>query len=63
MTQQDETLNTEPSIPDGAPTQLNDSPGTTDNLNRQKRSVDNESAADRKRGSGGLDSLGGGRLP
>ena len=62
MTQQDEHLNTEPSMTDGALTPLNDSTSTTNNPNRQKRSVDTDSAADKKRGSGGLDSLGGGRL-
>ncbi len=35
----------------------------SDSMSRQKRSVVNEASADRKRSSGGIDSLGGGRLP
>jgi len=58
MTQQNETLNTETSRPDDAIVPRAD----TANPNRQKRSVDDESTVDRKSGSGGLDSLGGGRL-
>jgi hypothetical protein len=30
---------------------------------QKKRSIDDENEIDKKRGSGGLDSLGGGRLP
>lgn len=30
---------------------------------RQTRSIESEAAADKKRGTGGIDSLGGGRLP
>jgi hypothetical protein len=59
MTQQDQTLNTETSSPHDAIAPQTDSA----NLNRQKRSVDEQSDVDRKNGSGGLDSLGGGRLP
>ncbi|KQV12891.1 hypothetical protein ASC74_07210 [Pseudomonas sp. Root329] len=35
----------------------------TNTLTRKTRSIDSENSADRKRGTGGLDSLGGGRLP
>jgi len=37
--------------------------GETTIPTRKTRSVDNENRVDRKRGTGGLDSLGGGRLP
>ncbi|TVT84841.1 hypothetical protein [Pseudomonas sp. H3(2019)] len=35
----------------------------TSTLSRRKRPLDGESSADRKRGTGGLDSLGQGNLP
>lgn len=59
MTQPDEPLNVELSTPDDAIAPLTDA----ENLNRQKRSIDEENAVDRNRNSSGLDSLGGGRLP
>lgn len=44
-------------------TPQNDATDNTDILKRQTRSVASEVATDRKRSTGGIDSLGGGRLP
>ncbi|MCX2541559.1 hypothetical protein [Pseudomonas sp. COW5] len=40
-----------------------DEAANSDSLKRQTRSIRSEVAADRKRSTGGIDSLGGGRLP
>ena len=61
MSQQDDTLNTEPTAPDcpvAPPSVVADEVDNVSSL-----SVVDDDAADRKSGSGGLDSLGGGRLP
>ncbi|MDX9664317.1 hypothetical protein QMK50_04960 [Pseudomonas sp. P5_152] len=54
----EQTINCEIRPPKGA-TKTN----KTDTQKRRVRSADIESAADKKRGTGGLDSLGGGNLP
>lgn len=59
MTEPDKTLNSGLPTVDSAPAPLTGS----EDLNRKKRSIDDENEIDKKRGSGGLDSLGGGRLP
>jgi hypothetical protein len=59
MPEQDKTLNSELPTVDSALAPLTGS----EDLNRKKRSIDDENEIDKKRGSGGLDSLGGGRLP
>ncbi|WP_166219984.1 hypothetical protein [Pseudomonas atagonensis] len=63
MTKPNESPNTAQSIPDCVPPVKNDTTNETGNRSSQKRSFIDESAADKKHGSGGLDTLGGGRLP
>ena len=60
QTVQPDTVDTEQATTDDARVPVADA---TAPLNRQKRSADTDSATDRKHGTGGLDSLGGGRLP
>ena len=63
MTAQDKTLNTEPTLTDCVIAPLSDIANQSDDRISRKRSAFDDNAADKKRGSGGLDSLGGGRLP
>ncbi|PMW94865.1 hypothetical protein C1X59_27685 [Pseudomonas sp. FW215-R2] len=62
MTEQHQNLETDQTIQAGEQTSQNDANDSA-NLRRQARSVVSEAGADRKRSTGGIDSLGGGRLP
>jgi hypothetical protein len=57
-----EIVKTDTTAADRDPIPQNEAPVETTRLNRRARSVDDESAADRKRGHGGLDSLGMGNI-
>lgn len=62
MNEQQQNQDTDQPIQTGEQTPKNDA-ANGDSLRRQTRSIVSEAAADRKRSTGGIDSLGGGRLP
>lgn len=62
MNEQQQNQDTDQPIQTGEHTPKNDA-ANSDSLRRQTRSIVSEVAADRKRSTGGIDSLGGGRLP
>ncbi|MCU0088571.1 MULTISPECIES: hypothetical protein [Pseudomonas] len=62
MKEQHQNQDTDQPTQTGEQTPQNDA-ANGDSLSRQKRSLVSEATADRKRSTGGIDSLGGGRLP
>ncbi|WJK11775.1 hypothetical protein [Pseudomonas fluorescens] len=61
MNEQHHSQDTDQPIQTDEQTPQNDATNS-DNLKRQKRSVMGEGSAKKKKGSGGMDSLGGGRI-
>ncbi|MBX8467820.1 hypothetical protein K5E37_02150 [Pseudomonas sp. RIT778] len=62
MNEQHRNQDTDQPTQTGEQTPQNDA-ANSNSPRRQTRSIVSEAAADKKRGTGGIDSLGGGRLP